>query len=316
MPDNPRTVRCLEAISVSGSQAVKVQADTIDLMDLDAAANELYDLCVTHLGEHVGRQLAALARPTAALIPTASGVQTGRSRLGGPALLNPGTAWPEYEGHPLSLLAVIDSAHLGSWADAYLPNRPCLLNFFFLQIDDLDYQNRHPHLRAALPGLGNPLTCRIIPADSRHAEEVCAPPLATSFTTTSLHMVTGLTLPDFADDPVLNSLDLGTHAATGIYGAMPGLFVDEKFGSVWADHMARQSLFDEHTHRVFGWPSLGAGSCLRTSLRAKEEFVHILELTSTREFQWGDGGSLHFVSPAGALHDGDFTRVVADASGW
>lgn len=284
-------------------------------MDLDAAVRELGDLCVSHLGEQIGRQLAALARPTAALVPVADGVRTGRSRLGGAALLDPGTAWPEYEGYPLSLLAVIDMAHLGSWVDARLPDRPGLLNFFFLEIDDPDDQSREPY-RAALPGLRNPLTCRVVPADAGRAEEVQAPPLAASFSSRPLNLVTGLTLPDFADDPVLQDLDLGVHAEVGVYGAWPGAFVDEKFGAAWDDYLAGQPLFDEHANRVFGWPRLGAGSCLLTSLEAGKEYVHLLELASDREFQWGDGGSLHFVSPAGALRDGDFSRVVADASSW
>ncbi|MFI6925733.1 DUF1963 domain-containing protein [Nonomuraea spiralis] len=281
-------------------------------MDLDAAVSELGDLCVKHLGDHVGRQLAALAKPAAALLPVMGGGWPGRSQLGGSAVLDPGTSWPHYENYPLSLLAVIDTEQLGPWVGAQLPVRPGLLNFFFLQIDDPDYQDMQP-FREALPGLGNPLTCRIVPADPARASEVRAPPLATTFSSIALSPVTRITLPDFTDDPVLFGLDLGPHAAEGIYGAFQGLFIDQRFGQAWADYTARQPLSG---HQAFGWPKLGAGSCLQTSLRPKEEFTHILELAGTHEFEWGDGGSLHFVSPSRALQHGDFSHVVADASGW
>ncbi|MEV4167354.1 DUF1963 domain-containing protein [Nonomuraea dietziae] len=54
--------------------------------------------------------------------------------------------------------------------------------------------------------------------------------------------------------------------------------------------------------------------CLQIPLRRREEFIHVLQLSSTEEFQWGDGGALHFLSPATALREGDFSHVVADAS--
>ncbi|MCO6005154.1 YwqG family protein [Actinoallomurus purpureus] len=284
-------------------------------MDLEEALDELRALCVEHLGEHVGTQLAALAEPASALIPATNGSPPGRSRLGGPALLDPGTAWPEYEGYPLSLLAVIDTAQLGPWAGASLPGPPSLLNFFFLEIFDLDDPEVQPYL-AALPGLGNPLTCRIVPADPAYAAEVHGPARAISFSSIPLDTAPGITLPDFTDDPALNGLDLGPHAAEGIYGAMPGLFVEERFGPAWADYTSRQPLYDDRSHQCFGWPTLGGGSCLQTSMRPEEEFTHILELSSTREFEWGDGGSLHFVSPSRPLRDGDFSHVVADSSNW
>ncbi len=282
---------------------------------LSAALDELRALCEEHLGEHVGAQLAALSRPAVGLVPAAAGARrAGRSRVGGPALLDPGTAWPECEGHPLSLLAVIDTAQLGPWAGAQLPVRPGLLNFFFLEVADPDAPGMERY-RKVLPGLMNPLACRVVPADPAHAGEVRAPALATTFSTVPLDTAPGLTLPDFTDDPALDRL-LGARAEARAYGAMPSLFIEERFGAAWADHSARYPLSADHAHQALGWPELGGGSCLQTSVRPKEEVTHLLQLGSTAEFQWGDGGSLHFVSPSRALHEGDFSQVVADSSSW
>lgn len=58
-----------------------------------------------------------------------------RARAG----LEPGTSWPEVDGIPLSLLAVLDVDALASWLGAELPASPGLLNFFHIQ-PYLDYE--------------------------------------------------------------------------------------------------------------------------------------------------------------------------------
>jgi hypothetical protein len=64
-----------------------------------------------------------------------SAARAGRCRLGGPALLDPGTAWPQASGFPLSLHAilnaVLDVGALVGWLGNALPTLcPGLLNFF------------------------------------------------------------------------------------------------------------------------------------------------------------------------------------------
>ncbi|KOX03651.1 hypothetical protein ADK65_06850, partial [Streptomyces sp. NRRL B-1140] len=57
-----------------------------------------------------GRQFAAMARRGFRLVPATGEAQvTGRCRLGGPALLDPGPALPELSGVPLSLHPVLDT---------------------------------------------------------------------------------------------------------------------------------------------------------------------------------------------------------------
>ncbi|WP_433338673.1 hypothetical protein [Spirillospora sp. CA-294931] len=74
----------------------------------EEAHAKVRELCVEHLGEHIGAQVAALAKPAFALRPAKPGIEpAGLGRWGGPALLNPGTPWPDCDGIPLSLFAVL-----------------------------------------------------------------------------------------------------------------------------------------------------------------------------------------------------------------
>ncbi|WP_158562746.1 DUF1963 domain-containing protein [Marinitenerispora sediminis] len=101
----------------------------------------------------------------------------GASRLGGPALLEPGTPWPDHEGVPLNLLAVLDTDALAPWLTADdLPVRPGLLNFFH----QYEADGAQGHSIA-------PEACRVIPARPRRAEVVPAPAEATAFAPVPLH---------------------------------------------------------------------------------------------------------------------------------
>src|SRR5262245_22313781 len=127
---------------------------------------EVLPTSVERLGERAGPQFAAFARRGFRLErPTERTTATGRCRLGGLALLNPDTAWPQAHGFPLSLLAVLDTDELADWLGAALPTaRPGLLNFFYADPDvpfetymQLDFQR--------------PEVCRVIPADPARAVE-------------------------------------------------------------------------------------------------------------------------------------------------
>jgi hypothetical protein len=132
-------------------------------------------ICAERLGEEAGQQFAAMARRSFRLEPaTADTETTGQCRLGGPALLEPGTAWPELDGVPLSLHAVLDTDSLAPWLGDELPTRPGLLNFFYLD-PDVPYEE-YRTLNAS-----GPQVCRVIPADPARAVETDAPEPARSY---------------------------------------------------------------------------------------------------------------------------------------
>jgi Domain of unknown function (DUF1963) len=110
-----------------------------------------------------------MARPGFRLDRPAPGAEaTGRCRLGGPALLEPGTPWPERSGVPLSLYAVLDTDALAPWLGAELPVRPGLLNFFHLD-PDLPYEV------CRAPDMLTSGASRVIPAGPSRATETPAP---------------------------------------------------------------------------------------------------------------------------------------------
>ncbi|MCP2168637.1 DUF1963 domain-containing protein [Goodfellowiella coeruleoviolacea] len=138
-----------------------------DATDLVA---EIERHCAEVLGQHGGRNMAALARRGHLIVPADAGEQgTGRCRLGGAALLEPGTRWPEVDGIPLSLLAVLDVDALACWLGAELPASPGLLNFFHIQpyLDHEQYDGVNPFT--------DPRSWRVIAARPEHAVETPAP---------------------------------------------------------------------------------------------------------------------------------------------
>lgn len=166
-------------------------------------------LCVDHLGEHIGTQVAELAKPGFGLRPVKPGVAAaGLSRWGGPALLNPGTPWPEYEGVPLSLFAVLDVDALGPLVGDERPPDG-LLNIFFL---DPDIQRGYVLANAPNFVFEDPRNCRIIPADPARAVEMTAPAPASVHDAEPFYAVPVVTLPSARGvdyDPVLDTLDYG-----------------------------------------------------------------------------------------------------------
>ncbi|GGU95273.1 hypothetical protein ACIG0C_15285 [Kitasatospora aureofaciens] len=70
-------------------------------------------LCGERLGPEAGPQFAAMARRGFRLAAASEKTPaTGRSQLGGSALLEPGTPWPVLADVPLSLHAVLDTGTL------------------------------------------------------------------------------------------------------------------------------------------------------------------------------------------------------------
>ncbi|MFF4695514.1 DUF1963 domain-containing protein [Streptomyces chattanoogensis] len=284
--------------------------------DYGAEAAKVRQLCIAHLGEHLGTQMAALARPGFGLRPVKDGtVPAGHTRWGGPALLDPGTPWPECEGAPLSLFAVLDVEALGPWpVDERPPAGVGLLNVFYLEED--------PHSGERHLPLEDPRRCRIVPARHTQAVEVAAPAPAPASDPVALYAVPVVTLPspfsvDY--DPVLDTLDYtgetGTEDWATYYASMPGWLIADRFGEAWRTYCEQEQglyAYDDvrfSPDQAFGWPHLEGGTHDLKALSADEPYRHLV--TIGHHDLCGDGSYLHFVLPAKALREGDWSQTVA-----
>ncbi|MGW0579169.1 DUF1963 domain-containing protein [Streptomyces sp. NPDC002920] len=254
----------------------------------------LNDVCTQRLGERAGRQFAAMARRGFQLIrPTGRAEATGLCRLGGPALLEPGTLWPEQNGVPLSLHAVLDTDALATWLGTELPVRSGLLNFFYPD-PDLPYED---YRRL---DLSDSQVCRVIPAHPAQAVVVTAPRPARSYPAVPVYAAEVTMLPDcwdVEDDDVEFDKDQHWGAASLILSEMGDLD-----GNTAGSHCA------------FGWPD--TSYTLKVSSRDTDgPAVHLLQLAEDTElgWGWGDAGTLYFTIPAEALAAGDYRQVVAQA---
>ncbi|PJN25488.1 DUF1963 domain-containing protein [Kitasatospora sp. CB02891] len=260
-------------------------------MEFDSPA-DMYRACTERLGERSGPQFAAMARRGFRLESSTGAVPaTGRCRLGGPALLAPGTRWPDVDGVPLSLLAVLDADALASRLDCELPAQPGLLNFFYLDPDV-------PYEEYRKLDTSSPRVCRVIPADPARAVETAAPEPARSYPARSVHAVESTMLPDcwdVEDDDV--EFDPTAH-----WGAASLILTE--LGD-----------FDGNTagrHCAFGWPDTSYASPV-TPRDADGPAVHLLQLAEDVElgWGWGDGGTVYFTIPAKAFAAGDFSKAEA-----
>lgn len=251
----------------------------------------LLPMCVDRLGDQTGRQFAALARRGFLLErPAEQDVAAGRCRLGGAALLDPGAAWPQAAGLPLSLLAVLDLDALAGWLGEALPaQRPGLLNFFRadpdIPVPDL--------LRL---DLRDPDSWRVVPADAARAVETSAPAPARVYPVVPMHAAAVTMLPD-ACDVLDGDIDYNKHAYWGViellWEAMKGL-----------DGNAADR------HCAFGWPDTSYANPV-TPRDADGPQIQLLQLAQDAElgWGWGDAGTLNFTVPAGALAAGDFSHA-------
>ncbi|MFJ1756173.1 DUF1963 domain-containing protein [Kitasatospora sp. NPDC088134] len=250
----------------------------------------LHRICVERLGERAGAQFAAMARRGFRLErATAERPAAGRSRLGGPALLEPGAAWPELDGVPLSLLAVLDTDALAPWLGGQLPVRPGLLNFFHFDPDVPCEVYRELNS-------SGPAAWRVLAADPTRAVERAAPAPATGYPARPVHAAGTVMLPDCwdVDDGDLD-FDRDAH-----WGATSLLI--EAMGDLDGNTMGR--------HCAFGWPDTSYTAQV-TARDADGPAVHLLQLAEDAELRWGwgDAGSAYFTVPARDFALGDFTRA-------
>ncbi|MFG2477497.1 DUF1963 domain-containing protein [Streptomyces fagopyri] len=260
-------------------------------MQFDDPAS-LSRVCTERLGEKAGRQFAAMGRRGFQLVRPAGSIQaTGQCRLGGPALLEPETCWPEQSGVPLSLHAVLDTDALAAWLGNELPIQPGLLNFFYLD-PDLPYEEYRQL------DMSEPEICRVISVDPARAVETTAPAPARSYPAIPVHAAEVTMLPDcwdVEDEDV--EFDRDQH-----WGA----------ASLILDEMGDLDGNTAGSHCTFGWPD--TSYTLKVSSRdADGPAVHLLQLAEDTAlgWGWGDAGTLYFTIPAKALATGDFSQAVA-----
>ncbi|WP_433516772.1 DUF1963 domain-containing protein [Nonomuraea sp. CA-143628] len=255
-------------------------------MDHESEAAYIRSVCAEFLGEHLGSQLAALARPGFGLSPASeSRPAAGRSRLGGAALLDPGTPWPHDGKGPLNLYAVLDTDELAPWLGDELPVRPGLLNFF----------------------LGNFYDCQVIPADPTGAVELRSPD-DHAFAIVPLHARRRLSLPDMWWGGALEDLIEG-------FGLDPGPDLtsicdpEESVTDLFAgDSAGGHYPGSADDDQAFGWPTWIAPEDPLPDLRG--EYTHLLHLSSNLgEWEFPKGGSLNFLIPKQALRDGDYSQT-------
>ncbi|MFJ4844634.1 MULTISPECIES: DUF1963 domain-containing protein [unclassified Streptomyces] len=248
--------------------------------------------CSDRLGERAGRQFAAMARRGFRLIrPTDTAEPTGRCRLGGPALLDPGTPWPEHDGMPLSLHAVLDTDALAPWLGDELPVRPGLLNFFHLDPDV-------PYDVLRTLDVSGPGAARVLPADPARAVGTVTPEPARRYPAVPLHAAEVTMLPDcwdVEDEDI--EFDRDRH-----WGAPS--FVLSEMGDLDGNTAG--------AHFAFGWPDTSYTMKV-TSRDADGPAVHLLQLAEEADlgWGWGDAGTLYYTIPVGALRAGDFGKAVA-----
>ncbi|WP_129840206.1 DUF1963 domain-containing protein [Streptomyces sp. RFCAC02] len=258
-------------------------------------------ICAERLGRGAGEAYAALARDGFRLTAAGGDARaTGRCRFGGGALLEPGAAWPESGGFPLSLHAVLDTGALAAALGRDLPVRGALLNFFLLDPDA-------PYAEYSRLDVSDPRACRVIAADRASAVERAVPPRARQYPGTPVHASRAVMLPDpfdLADGEV--PLD---HDEDGAPLGRDGRW---RVPYLIGDLMGASDGNTAGEHLALGWPD--ASHTLPVTPRdAGGPAVHLLQLAEDPDlgWGWGDAGEVSFTVPAAAWAEGDVTRAGA-----
>ncbi|MFB9836840.1 DUF1963 domain-containing protein [Actinoallomurus acaciae] len=279
---------------------------------------EIQALCVEHLGEVLGARLAALARPEFSLAPARDDVSpTGRCHVGGPALLEPGTPWPQTRGgFPLSLVAVLDTDELAPWLGDHLPTRLGLVNVFWLQPDfKCREDDRFAELMEPYEGWwgqrDQPGDCQIVLASPPRAIEVAAPRPAQVLDRRPLNAAPIVTLPSLvgeSNDPIVKTFD---------FRALPDfdddrmLGPDVRFGRVWSGFCSEKLGYRPGDAQAFGWPLIDQWPGKR-----EEGYAHLLTLPGhLLDGDDHDGGFERVMVSPDDLRTGSFTSVTYEQDG-
>ncbi|SEM35904.1 protein of unknown function [Nonomuraea pusilla] len=281
----------------------------LDQVNQQTELTRIREVCVERLGDHLGPQVAALARPGFGLEPASENrPATGRCRLGGPALMDPGTPWPMYDDDlPLTLFAVLDVDALAPWLGDSLPRRFGLLNFFCHYAIPHGFEHRYVDHQ-------DPAYCRVVPADPARATEVSGPsPVADGFTPVPLHADPCLGLPNVPADASLEQLieEFGLDPGPDLRSL--GDPEESVLGPEWFDAWPPGEGYYPaamHDDQAFGW-------LLNTDQLSSDGHTHLLRISSNLgEWEFSEGGAVLFVIPTEALRDGDLSQAFIEADMW
>lgn len=216
---------------------------------LAALRSRLHELGADRLEPDHAAVVDRLARPAVRLYHTEG---SAASHLGGPARLPSGSAWPDWGGKPLALLAVLDVEDLAGFAtDVELPAHG-LLNFFY-EADEQQAWGFEPAHREGW---------RVVYAEAPAADPTPAPDGAPSFPTISLVPVQSLTIPGWEEPAVAELVPPPRPKSTSKLEELRTRRLRE------SEDRKRQAYFDlqdawdavigvhEPNHQVGGWPSL------------------------------------------------------------
>lgn len=201
--------------------------------------SQLRDLAARHLDPQLAARVMSLAQPAIRLIHgSADAARPAHSKLGGNPVMTRGTAWPAWNGTPLSFLALISLAQFAPLDDSGLLPPAGYLNFFY-DADDQRAWGFDPAHRGGW---------RAIYAPPGDAAQVTAPSSVTTFPARAAGGSRTLTLPGW-EEPALSDLTRkDRQRLTGLAEAWR-----EVAGArgEWPD--------GEPRHQVGGWPDLIQG---------------------------------------------------------
>lgn len=211
---------------------------------LRAVTNELF-------AADVSARLCELARPSVRL---AYGERRSETHLGGNARLQPGQAWPSFDGHSLALLVVLDLEEVSRFVvDLEIPTHG-YLNFFY-DPEEQVWGYEPDHKRA----------WRVLYADSASAVEIAPPTDAPSFPEIWLVAEQDLSLPDWAEPDARALFPADAPPRRALFGRRTdkqGRARREAYGDFEHDWRTRKQS-DYTGHQIGGWPALQQGPIWR-----------------------------------------------------
>lgn len=215
-------------------------------MDLETHQAELKRLSAKHLSKDAANLVLRLARPAIRLRHSTTAT---RSHLGGEAKLAPDILWPDWNGRPLSFLAVLDLSeiqHLES--DLDLPTTG-LLNFFYESEEQAAWGFDPAHEEG----------WRVILSDPETAEGRPAPTDATTFEHIGLMPSQTLTIPvweETAVSPIHPPWNRRPKRSQRYKADELLRSQFTSFSEIWNAAIDNESV---PNHRIGGWPRLQQG---------------------------------------------------------
>ena len=229
-----------------------------------------------------GEQFASLVAPSVELVHVADGPVVGR--LGGAAMLDPGESWPEWDGRPLTLVAVLDLSQMPRMSHTPLPGEGWL-NFFY-DAEEQGAWGFDPKQSQAW---------RVIHASSR-AQQVDGPmPLPP----VSLSAVNTWTVPDMFEDALDEVRNREDEGLSACYEALGEAGIVHRIGG-WPDLVQNPLWLEAQlaSHGIYVGEPDGYRDPRVDNLRVgAADWRLLLQIDSDddAEMMWGDVGRLYFL---------------------